>query len=78
MRTFKFLRKPNDYTVNVLDITMFKVYTFDEVYQSDVDKWTELCEPYMFLPNTEENRNQIMNVLAPYFFKIESIYTEPA
>ena len=78
MKTFKFFGKLKDFNVHVQNVPMFRVHTFNDVYQTDIDKWTKLIEPYIFLPNTEENRNQMMEVLSPCFFKIESIYTEPA
>ena len=49
---------------------------YNKVYQDDVDKWTKLLEDYLLLPNTEENRNEMMNKLAPYFHTIQMIYSD--
>jgi hypothetical protein len=76
MKTFKFFGKLKDYTVNIQHVSMFKVYTYNEVTQSDIDKWTKLIEPFILLPNTEDNRIEMMELLSPYFFKIEMLYNE--
>ncbi len=76
MRTFKFFDKPRDFTISIQHVPMFRVYTFNEVTQEDIDKWTKLIEPYYFAPKTEHYRDIIMNVLSPYFYSIESIYNE--
>ncbi len=76
IKQFKFLTKLKDYTVNVQFISMFRVFTYDEVTQEDIDKWTQLIEPYILLPNTEDNRKEMMELLSPYFFKIEMLYNE--
>ena len=76
MKTFKFLTKLKDYNVYIQDILMFKVYTYDEITQSTIDKMQELIRPFILLPNTEDNRKEMMELLSPYFFKIEIVYNE--
>jgi hypothetical protein len=76
MRTFKFFAKLKDYTINIQDVPMFKVYTYGEVTQKLIDEMQNLVSPYILLPNTEDNRKEMMDALSPYFFKIESIYEE--
>ena len=76
MNQFKFLQKPTEYTINIQFIPMFKVQTYERIYQHDIDKWIHILDDYILLPNTEENRNAMMNKLAPYFLSIKMIYCD--
>ena len=76
MKTFKFLTRPRDYNITVNFVPMFKVSTHDNITQSDIDKWNDIADEYILSPNTEANRNEMMNKLGPYFLTIESIYSE--
>ena len=76
MKPFKFFTKQKDFNIHIQDIAMFRVYTYNDIEPELYYKMQDLVAPYIGLPNTEENRIEMMNKLAPYFIKIESIYSE--
>ena len=78
MKLFKFFNKVYDHNIIIADTPMFRAYTHKKITQMDIDILEEAIKPYLFLPNTEETRNQMMNALSSYFYKIESIDNEDA